>query len=260
MREIEIFNKEISGRLNSNLKSKNAEILLAYGIAFARENNLTPVATTSGGEYSAILMNFVRVSTKMPVIFIDMGPACYTYDTRHNMISEFFKMGLPVQTRFSKIASSNRPPTKSELDLFYGSSWRDPETTEYENAMRALKITPCRNALREIIRENSSNGVFLIRGIRQDADISGRDNIDWLSEHDYGVVLHPIADWTKEDADNYISEHKLPRNKNHLDPSRGRINGDGVINISYPDGTIYSASHTVCVLDNTIEAKSSKRN
>ncbi len=253
MKEVDIFNNEINEHLSFSSNVEKTEALLAYGIGFARENNLTPVATTSGGEYSAILMDFIGTNTEIPILFVDMGPACYTEDTSEKMISGFLERGLPVETHFSKITSIDRPPTQKELDLIYGPSWRDPSTLQYSKVMHELKVVPCQKALEEIIRKNSSDGVFLIRGTRQDINISGRDSIDWLSIHDNGVVFHPLAQWTKSEADNYLVEKKLPKNLNHTDPSRGRTDESGFTYVTYPDGTIYSASHTVCVLDNTIE-------
>lgn len=254
MREIDSFNQEISESVETLTKIKSAESVLAFGINLARENNLLPVATTSGGEYSAILMDLlVSQSPETPVVFVDMGPACYTQSTRFGMIAEFFKMGLPIKTYFSKIAAPDMPPTKPELDYIYGTEWRDPASVMYSEVMRELKIVPCYEAIQKMIDESYTDGVLLVRGTRQDANIASRDSINWLGKHGRGVVLHPIADWTKDDAETYISSKKLPKNLNHTDPSRGRVNENGVVTVAYPDGTVYDASHTVCVLDNASE-------
>src|SRR5688572_24958037 len=120
MREIHIFNEKLQNYIKREAVGigsllEQSESLLDFGFQFAKEENLIPVATTSGGEYSAILVSLLRSRDELPVIFVDMGPACYTDTTRHEMVSEFSKMGLDVRRHHSKIVSPDRPPTKTEL-------------------------------------------------------------------------------------------------------------------------------------------------
>lgn len=234
---------------------KQAEKVLAFGMEFARKHNLTPIATTSGGKYSATLMNLLgEFNYQIPVIFVDMGPACYTEATIE-MITGFQNAGRDIRKRFSTIASATRPPSGEELDFIYGPNWRDPKTPQYDLVMNELKVAPCQEALVEEIENKNSSGVLLIRGVREDKNISERVNIPWFAPHELGVTLYPIAKWTEEDVTTYLNGRGLPVNLQHFDPSRARTDEQGEMKVLYPDGTFFEAVHTVCSLDRAIKQK-----
>lgn len=221
---------------------EQAGVIFKTGILLAHQNNLILVATTSGGRYSATLMGLLLENNiKIPVIFVDMGPACYTNDT-YKMIETFRSMGVDVHRYFSQLTNSKRPPNLTELNEIYGPNWRDPATPEYQEVMKELKEIPCQHAL-------GCGGIVLFRGTRTNLNIPERANINFFDRHKQGMVVHPIAKWSDGDTVGYLNETGLPINNRHTDPSRARMGEEGIKIITYPDGTTFLAEHTVCRLD-----------
>jgi phosphoadenosine phosphosulfate reductase len=165
------------------------------------------ILTTSGGETSAAMPHLVASaigSKDFPLVFVDHG--FYTSAT-YRMIDYFRNAGYNLKTYRS-------PLTPGEIERDY-SGWCDPRSTLFSTVVRKIKHAPLNQAFGDL-----KPGAW-IRGIMRH-ETPERQTADFVQFKNGVYQVHPILDWSREVALNYLAEHDLPINEDHWDPTKGR--------------------------------------
>ena len=139
------------------------------------------VVTSRFGKYSAAILHMiVQVSQATPVIFIDTGK--YTPQTYQH-----------------------RDALQRSLNLLLYT---------YLVPSGGTKI----NALESALIEHNADG--WVSGVMRHETLE-RKNFSYLMHRDDKIVkIHPILDWSDQQAQQYIHEHRLPLNADDRDPDK----------------------------------------
>lgn len=154
------------------------------------------VMTSSFGADSVVLLHMVtEMISDVPVIFIDTRyhfPETYQYVVR---LVNFLGLNL-------KVYSGHSPET---LERLYGKLWEQGEEG-MKNYNNLQKVVPLYNALGKL------NATAMISGIRAE-QTENRTNTEVIEFDGKGNIfrIHPILNWTKNDIDEYLRKHGLPR-------------------------------------------------
>ena len=165
------------------------------------------ILTTSGGETSAAMPHLMAAaigSKDFPLVFVDHG--FYTSAT-YRMIEYFRDTGFNLKTYRS-------PLTPGEIERDY-SGWCDPRSPLFSTVVRKIKHAPLNQAFAEL-KPNA-----WVRGIMRH-ETPERRAADFVQMKNGVYQIHPILDWTREAVLTYLSEHALPMNEDHWDPTKGR--------------------------------------
>ena len=165
------------------------------------------ILTTSGGETSAAMPHLMAAaigSKDFPLVFVDHG--FYTSAT-YRMIEYFRDTGFNLKTYRS-------PLTPGEIERDY-SGWCDPRSPLFSTVVRKIKHAPLNQAFAELEPK------AWVRGIMRH-ETPERRAADFVQLKNGVYQIHPILDWTREAILAYLSEHALPINEDHWDPTKGR--------------------------------------
>lgn len=152
------------------------------------------VLTSSFGIQAAVLLHLVnRIAPEIPVVLVDTGylfPETYRYA---DLLTERLRLNLVV-------ARPNLSPAWFEAR--YGRLW-EKGVSGLDAYHRLMKIEPLRRTLSEL-----SVGTWFA-GLRR-AQSQSRRGVTILAVQDGRFKVHPLADWSDEQVEDYFIEHDLP--------------------------------------------------
>ncbi len=172
--------------------------------------------TTSGGETSAILPHVIstihqtlRFNTPLRLIFVDT--LLYGRST-YDFIEKLKKKG--IHDGFEVLVYKPRV-TLQELTEHYP-DWSNYNSLDFQQAKYYLKQEPLDRAFQELQTK------LWINGIMRD-ELDSRKDVPVFKQRtqDDLYVLHPICDWSRPTALEYIRQQNLPTNPNHYDFFKG---------------------------------------
>ena len=164
------------------------------------------VTTTSGGEKSMLLPHLLhRVLGQSPIIiFVDTG---YYLRPTLKAIEEMKNQGYDVRI-FSSLVS------QKEIEERYPLWYKDPESEVFSEVLGIIKHEPLNRAFHEL-----SPSVW-IRGLCRYQSVA-RSHTPVLKNVNGLYHLHPIVDWSRQQVEDYLNKHKLTRNLDHFDITKG---------------------------------------
>lgn len=165
------------------------------------------ILTTSGGETSAAMPHLMASAigrADFPLVFVDHG--FYTSAT-YRMIEYFRDAGYNVKTYRSLL-------TPGEIERDYP-GWCDPRSPLFSTVVRKIKHAPLNQAFAELKPR------AWVRGIMRH-ETPERQSADFVQYKNGVYQVHPILDWSRAEILHYLTEHGLPINEDHCDPTKGR--------------------------------------
>lgn len=98
---------------------------------------------------------------------------------------------------------------QSEVELEdFAKEYGFPKASYHNVAYRYFKERPLQKAARDSVKRRQE----MYSGVRRSESKRRMENVEDSSEQYTWTWYAPIADWTKEDCEDYIDEHDLPRN------------------------------------------------
>lgn len=153
------------------------------------------VLSSSFGADSALMLHLVtRVVPDIPVVFVDTGylfPETYRFA---NELRERLNLNLKVTSPLM---------TSARQEALYGKQWEQGELG-VKRYLAMNKVEPMQRALKEL------NARAWIAGLRG-SQTGHRSALSKVGLQDGRVKIHPILDWTREQVDDYLKTHDLPR-------------------------------------------------
>lgn len=164
-------------------------------VAWSLEHQVGDHALSSSfGAQAAVSLHLVtRLKPGIPVILIDTG----------YLFPETYRFADELTQRLSLNLKVYRPQVGAAwMEARLGRLWEGGiDGVERYNQLR--KVEPMQRALREL-------GVCnWMAGLRRSQSRS-RANLDFLERRDDCWKLHPLADWSDRDVDQYLKKHELP--------------------------------------------------
>lgn len=164
-------------------------------VAWSLEHHVGDHALSSSfGAQAAVSLHLVtRLKPGIPVILIDTG----------YLFPETYRFADELTQRLSLNLKVYRPQVGAAwMEARLGRLWEAGiDGVERYNQLR--KVEPMQRALRELGVRN------WMAGLRRSQSRS-RANVDFLERRDGGWKLHPLADWSDRDVDQYLKKHELP--------------------------------------------------
>lgn len=167
--------------------------------------------TTSGGETSAIIPHLMRIVLKemnlkeTPIVFIDTG---YYADNTLKMVQYLEQDGYEIQYYHPLLSPK-------EIEERHP-NWQLSSSSNFERVKEIIKREPMDRVIRDM------NTEIWVSGLMRDKSLERR-NIK-IIDYDQSRKIyhfHPIADWSKEVALDYLRSNGLPTNKHHFDVTKG---------------------------------------
>jgi 3'-phosphoadenosine 5'-phosphosulfate sulfotransferase (PAPS reductase)/FAD synthetase len=171
----------------------------------------TITLTTSGGETSSVIPHLMRTALqeiKVPepsIIFIDTG---YYASSTLGMVRKLEVLGFQIQ-RYQPLLSP------LEIEKKYP-NWEVLDSENFQKVKEIIKREP----MNRIIQDRGTN--VWMSGIMREETVERKNK--QILEYDQERKIyhfHPIADWRKQQALEYIKEHSLPTNTHHFDIAKG---------------------------------------
>ena len=164
------------------------------------------VLTTSGGETSALMPHLVAsvIGRIFPLIFVDHG---FYGSATYQQVEYFRQQGYDLRIYRSTL-------TPGDIERHY-SGWRDPASPHFSLVVRKIKHEPLNRAFAELTPTR------WLRGIMRH-ETPERQAAEPIQLKNGLYQVHPILDWTKAQALDYLQRHGLPINEDHWDPTKGR--------------------------------------
>jgi phosphoadenosine phosphosulfate reductase len=151
--------------------------------------------SSSFGADSALMLHMVtRVVPDIPVVFVDTG----------YLFPETYRFAEELRERLSlnlKVTSALMTPARQEA--LYGKQWEQGELG-VKRYLAMNKVEPMQRALKEL------NARAWIAGLRG-SQTGHRSGLSKVGLQDGRVKIHPILDWSREQVDDYLKTHDLPR-------------------------------------------------
>lgn len=195
----------------------NLNEIMANKSALTRINRIVKIATgpvimtTSGGEFSALMPHLVRRASgkDIPLIFVDTRHYSKpTYDMIDYLKAENFDVRTFTAEFSQEEILEQYPDWWSETDENFSQA-------VFDEVVRKIKHEPLERAIDELRPEMWLSG---LTGFKTTARAS-KSIIEYNAREI--VKLHPIIDWDKDDVEEYINWHSLPRNAHHFDITKG---------------------------------------
>lgn len=189
-------------RINDVMKSMTAadRLLMAKDIfGLARTVFTISGASNFMTEFATRTYHDAGVFEPLDFVFVDTllhGPE--TLDFINDISRLGKKEGYVIHT-------AKADTTLTKLTLEYP-RWRDPESSDFEEVKRILKVEPLNTLLRQAKKR------LWISGPRRDEQASRVDMPIFDQREDGLFVLHPIVDWTLGDIMKYNYEHNIQTN------------------------------------------------
>lgn len=195
----------------------NLNEIMASKSALTRINRIVQVATgpvimtTSGGEFSALMPHLVRRASgrDIPLIFVDTRHYSQpTYDMIDYLKAENFDVRTFAAEFSQEEILEQYPDWWSETDANFSQA-------VFDEVVRKIKHEPLERAIDELRPQIWLSG---LTGFKTAA----RANKSIIEYNAREIVkLHPIIDWDKDDVEEYLNWHSLPRNTHHFDITKG---------------------------------------
>ncbi len=179
-------------RVNRSLEGADAQEVLHW--VKERFGDRVAVSSSFGADSALMLHLVTRVMPNIPVVFIDTG----------YLFPETYRFAEQLRERFRlNLLTYSAPMTPARQEALYGRLWEQGE--EGVRQYLALnKVEPMKRALEEL-------GIDVwLAGLRA-SQTDHRRSLRKVALHDGRLKVHPILDWGKEQVDEYLSRHALPR-------------------------------------------------
>lgn len=165
------------------------------------------VMTSSFGKYSAVMLHLATQATPIiPVIFVDTGYLTKETYLFADKLAKKFDLNL-------KIISSDRTPAMQEA--IEGRRWEDETSPAFSKFKKEVKENPLEKALKEL------NAKAWMSGIMRN-ETKERNGFKIIMKKNGRYKIHPILDWTEDDAQLYIAKYNLPINEHYHDLCKGK--------------------------------------
>ena len=153
------------------------------------------IATSSFGIHSAVTLHLVtQTLPKIPIIFIDTG----------YLFAETYRYAQQLTKRLELNVHCYTPTiTPAHQEALYGRRW-EQGPDEMDDYLERNKLAPMRQAL-----EAFNPRIWLSGLRRKQSDTRAERPI--LERQGERLKLFPIIDWSDEQVNTYINEHRLPR-------------------------------------------------
>lgn len=189
--------------INAELAGKSPDEIISWAASLEKRT----IMTTTFGDHSAVILHMVSsIMRHINIIWVDTG---YNSSATYRFADKLMNwLDLKVDI-FSPLMTSARRNV-----LMKGI----PEVGEplHEEFSRQVKFEPFERAFREIKPE------VWITGVRRE-QTEHRKNLDIVTWTKEGYLkVAPILDWTEQDLDDYLEEHKLPNEPDYYDPTKGQ--------------------------------------
>lgn len=167
--------------------------------------------TTSGGQTSAVIPHLWRLALKKlnkpenSIIFIDTG---YYSSSTLDMVKKLELLDYKI-TKYLPLLSP------SEIEKSFP-NWQDPESENFIKVKEIIKREPLNRVI-----SNHHTQVW-VSGVMRDETLERKNSQVIEYDQDRKIYhFHPIVDWTKSQALEYINQNKLPINDHHFDIAKG---------------------------------------
>ena len=189
---------------NKKLKHSKPNEIIDWALSLSSSR----IVTTSFGKYSAVLLStFFKKDKDISVIWCDTG---------YN-IPETYGHAMDLMNRFD-LNLQTYLPLQSKAFTDYTMGLPGVEDANHEKFTEIVKLEPFRRAL----KEHKPAVWFTNIRIRQ---TELRESKDILSYSKDGILkVSPFYYWTDNDLDQYLKEHKLPKNDTYFDPVKAMAN------------------------------------
>lgn len=186
------------------------ELSAAEGITEAWESSITSagqrlravlqqypgksVATTSFGAQAAVMLHLLKdYAPEIPIIFIDTG---YLFPETYQFAEQLIKTwDLNIQVYQPQFSAAR-------LEALYGKLWEQGEKG-MEKYGFMTKVEPLNRALRQL------RASVWLSGLRRSQSVA-RARRRFAEPQKDTLKVYPILDWTDEDVNAYMKEHRLP--------------------------------------------------
>lgn len=163
------------------------------------------VATTSGGRTSRLIPGIIKeaLGFSVPTIFVDTGH--YSKET-YLFVDRMEAEGADIRYYQANMS-------RKRMEALHGNLW-ESEGKDFDRFLNITKHEPLSRAFHDL------DASLWIRGI-MGFQTSERAKTD-IFEYRNGIYrLHPIVDWTHQEARQYLEENHLPVNDHHFDITKG---------------------------------------
>ena len=144
------------------------------------------------------------IGPTFPLIFVDHG---FYGRSTYQQVDYFRQQGYDLRIYRSQL-------TPSDVERHY-SGWRDPASPFFSTVVSKIKHEPLNRAFADL------KPTHWLRGIMRH-ETPERQLSEPIKFKNGMYQVHPILDWTKSQAFNYLRRHGLPINEHHWDPTKGR--------------------------------------
>ena len=191
---------------NKGLRNSSAESIVDW----AASQGGSPIATTSMGPHSAVLLHLVSLrAPDTPVVWVDTGyNSTETYVVAEQLIA---LLSLDVRVYTSIITTSRRKALAYQLPGI-------EDVEERANFTQEVKLEPFERALSEL------QPSLWLTGIRRE-ETEFRRGLDVLSPGPDGITkVAPLFYWSVDEMEQYIDRHSLPACRSYFDPTKVQEN------------------------------------
>jgi phosphoadenosine phosphosulfate reductase len=153
------------------------------------------VLSSSFGADSALMLHMVtRVVPEVPVVFVDTG----------YLFPETYRFAEELRERLNLNLKVTSPlMTSARQEALYGKQWEQGELG-VKRYLAMNKVEPMQRALKEL------KARAWIAGLRG-SQTGHRGGLSKVGLQDGRVKIHPILDWSREQVDDYLNTHDIPR-------------------------------------------------
>jgi thioredoxin-dependent adenylylsulfate APS reductase len=197
--------KPISDKVLKFIDSGEAESWGALEILTWAIKNFAPrlvLSCSFGAREGMVLLDMMqRIDPASRVFTLDTGRLPQeTYDLMDRVRDRY---DTQVEVVFPRAADVEEMVREKGLNLFYES------VEKRQRCCRIRKVEPLSRYLADVDA--------WVSGLRRDQNVTRADTPKVEIDETHGgiVKLNPIADWTEEQVDAYVSEHNIPVNRLH---------------------------------------------
>ena len=190
-------------RWNAELHSKSPTDIIEWALT----QDQRAIVSTNFAPYAAVLLHLcVRVKRDIPVVWVDHGynrPATYRHaEALKKLLNLNLKVYLPTLTA-------------AHRNAIYGDL---PSATDHADLMQfsmLMKLEPFQRAVKELAPK------VWIAAVRR-VQNGNRASLDIVSpDANFGTLkVSPVFYWTDAEMESYLSQNKLPNERDYVDPSK----------------------------------------
>lgn len=153
------------------------------------------VLSSSFGADSAVMLHLAtQIVPDIPVVWIDTG----------YLFPETYRFAEQLRERLSlNLVAYGPQMTPARQEALYGRLWEQGELG-VKRYLAMNKVEPMQRALQDL------GATAWLAGLRAN-QTAHRQSLRKVGAQDGRTKIHPILDWSRQDIDQYLTKHDLPR-------------------------------------------------